>query len=379
MSSIALLLVLLAWRLVPGGSVPGVWLRIREELRRDLPNAADYRQMERGYYETLIESGRRLNALGDAPQPGTAERPERRDNIPITTMPFIVPVDDLREYVLKPNLLMDLWGVRWGHNSLGMRDREYTTVKPPQTFRIALVGDSIAAGWGVDDGQGFEPRWEQMLDERSRAAGGPAVEILNFAIPGSAPGQRWENFRRTGWATDPDVVLIEATLADVGWDEQRLHALLPRGLAWDAPQYRAGLAAAGLRPGWDRETYERGLRPFRWEILSGVYESIAADCRSRGVPCLWVLLPRVGEHPEPKARDRLIATARAAGFTRVIDLGDVYQGIDPATLAILPNDYHPNPAGHARLAERFDALLSGQPEFSRLGRLPRAAEGETSP
>src|SRR5262249_41296185 len=156
--------------------------------------------------------------------------------------------------------------------------------------------------------------------------GGPAVEILNFAIPGSAPGQRWEHFTRVGWALDPDLVVFEATRADDGWDAQRLRGLLARGLAGDSPLYRDALAAAGLRPGWARAAYERGLRPFAGEVLAGVYRRAAADCRARGVPCLWVLLPRVGDPPDPAADARLVALARAAGFARVVDLSDGYDG-----------------------------------------------------
>jgi hypothetical protein len=369
---IGVLLALLAWRLVPAGAAPGSALRVREALRRDLPNAADYRRMERGYYEALLDSGRQLGALADGRS--TAEKPVRPPGAPIDTMPFVMPVDDLREFVLKPNLVIDLWGVRVSTNALGMHDRPYAMRKPPHTFRVALVGDSIAAGWGLAEGQGFEPRLERSLDERSRGAGGPAVEILNFAIPGSAPGQRWENFTRVGWALGPDLVLFESTRADDGWDAQRLRGLLARGLAWDSPLYRDALAAAGLRPGWDMASYERGLRPFSRSVLAGVYRRVAADCRARGVPCFWVLFPRVGDPTDPAGRARLTALARGAGFTRVVDLSDAYEGDDPADLAVGPNDFHPNAEGHARLARRLGAVLSDQPELSWLA-APRADSG----
>src|SRR5207302_1438744 len=99
--------------------------------------------------------------------------------------------------------------------------------------------------------------------DRARAAGGPAVEVLNFAVPGHGPGARWDHFRRLGWPTGPDLVVFETTQADVGWDERRLRGLLPRGLGWDSPLYRAALADAGVKPGASAETYKRALRPFR--------------------------------------------------------------------------------------------------------------------
>src|SRR4051794_19658549 len=199
---IGVLLALLAWRMVPAGAAPGPVLRVREALRRDLPNAADYRRIERGYYEALLDGGRQLGA--PAGEPGAARH---REAPLVGATPFLMPVGDLREFVLRPNLAIEFGGVHITTNALGMRDREYETVKPSHTVRVALVGDSIAAGWGLDDGQGFEPRLEAALDARSRAAGGPAIEVLNFAIPGSAPGQRWEHFTRVGWALAPDLVV----------------------------------------------------------------------------------------------------------------------------------------------------------------------------
>src|SRR5262245_10827647 len=72
---------LLAWGLLPAGpasgrptaapapapssALPLAW-RVREALRNDLPSRADYERMERGYYEQLLDAGRRPAALSAA-------------------------------------------------------------------------------------------------------------------------------------------------------------------------------------------------------------------------------------------------------------------------------------------------------------------------
>jgi hypothetical protein len=358
------LLGALAWGLAPDALAPGGTRRVRQVLRRDELNKADYERMERGYYEHLLDSGRQLGAPA-GPAPGRAME-NHVVAIPFDAGPLSLTVDDLREYVLKPNLSVFCKGVSWSTNELGMRDRSYATAKPANCVRLALVGDSIGAGWGIEDGRGFEPTLELTLDGRSRAAGGPGVEILNFAVPGYAPGQRWENFTRVGWSLEPDLVIYEATLADPGWDERRLRGLLPRGIGWDSPLYRDALARAGARRGLGMEAYKEVLRPSRWEILAGVYRTIAGDCRDRGVPSVWVLIPRVGKAADPAERDRLMALASRSGFSAVVDLSDTFDGIDPQALAIDPADYHPNAEGHARLASRLDAALTARPELRRL-------------
>jgi lysophospholipase L1-like esterase len=356
---------ILVWGLVPGELASGTPARIREAMRRDLPSRADYERMERGYYEQLLDAGRSLDALAD----GSGDRKgwTHLEAAPFEAGPLCLVVNDVREFVLKPSLSMVHDGATWSTNALGMRDRSYETAKPPGTFRIAFVGDSIGAGWGVNDGEGFEPLLERLLDERSQGAGGPAVEILNFAVPGHGPGQRWEHFTRVGWAMDPDLVLFESTTADPGWDERRLRGLLPRGIGWDSPFYREILAGAKVRPGGTFESYKQALRPFRWEFLAAVYRAAVADCRARGVPCVLVLIPRVGKPGDPAERQRLIALARDAGFAMVADLSDAYDGLDPNDLAIGPRDFHPNADGHARLARRLDAALG------RLSALQRQA------
>ena len=354
---------ILAWGLMPGRLASGMPGRLRETMRNDQLSQADYEKMERGYYEQLLDAGRKLGAPtavdSDLAQRGGAAVKA----VPFEGGPLALGVADLREFVLKPNLSVDHAGAKWTTNALGMRDRAYESSKPPHTLRIAFVGDSIGAGWGVGDGQAFEAVLEQRLDAESRAAGGPAVEILNFAVPGHGPGQRWEHFSRVGWASEPDLILFESTEADLGWDERRLRGLLPRGIGWDSPMYRDVLKRANVRPGGTPESYKPVLRPHREEFAAGVFQAAAADCRDRGVPIALVLVPRVGKAAAPDEFQRLIAMARDARFSAIVDLSDTYKGIEPSALAVGPNDYHPNARGHAMLAQRLNAALQRQPNL----------------
>jgi hypothetical protein len=320
--------------------------------------------MERGYYETLLDVGRRLDQLDPA---ASRSMPSHTDPAAFDAGPLALVVPDVREFVLKPNLSADVRGARWTTNAIGMRDMAYSRSKPADTIRIAFLGDSIGSGWGVDDGQGFEPTLELRLDARSRAEGGLAVQILNFAVPGHAPGQRWEDFTRAdGWSMEPDLILYEATPADPGWDERRLRALLARGLGADAPVYRDVVQQAAVKPFESLDVYKRKLRPFRLQLLEGVYRTIARDARAHHVPAVWVLIPRVGKPTAPEDRGRLLAMARRAGFTAVLDLSDAYERLDATALAIAPNDFHPNAVGHARLADRLEAALDTVPEAAAL-------------
>ncbi len=130
------------------------------------------------------------------------------------------------------------------------------------------------------------------------------------------PANGGSTSRSVGWNSRPDLVIYEATPADLGWDEHRLRGLLPRGLGWDAPQYREALAQSGAQPGKTFEFYKHVLSRYRWAILENVYREIVAGCQSRGVPVVWVLIPRVGS---PADEDDRAAVDLAGEEDRVFE------------------------------------------------------------
>lgn len=363
---------ILAWGLAPGRLASGMPGRIRETLRSDLMSRADYDRMERGYYEQLLDAGRKLGApvVAELQRVGAGRGPSQ----------VCQSVDDIREFVLKPSLsIIQPVGVSWSTNELAMRDRAYPVAKPLNTIRIGLMGDSIGAGWGVGDDLGFEPILESWFDERSRRRGGPGIEILNFAVPGRSAGQRWHHFLEVGWPMDPDLVLVESTQADVGWAVRRLRELLPRGIGWDSPLYRELLEACGVGPGESGSYYERALQSHTWEFTAAAYRAIAEGCSARGVPSVWILIPRVGRTVESEDHHRLVELARDAGFSAIIDVSDAFDGIDPTTLTARSDDYHPNAKGHALLARRIDEALWNHPVLVELLTRDRSPDSSPSP
>jgi lysophospholipase L1-like esterase len=53
------------------------------------------------------------------------------------------------------------------HNSLGCRDDEWAPEKPPDTYRIAFIGDSFTYGWGIED---EADRFADLIERRLGAA-----------------------------------------------------------------------------------------------------------------------------------------------------------------------------------------------------------------
>jgi hypothetical protein len=91
-------------------------------------------------------------------------------------------------------------------NSDGFRDEDWTLEKPRNTFRVALMGDSFAAGLQVPTHDLFARQIEgslnQVLADDSR------VEILNAAVDGYGTAQQLLLYRQKLRSYKPDLVLL---------------------------------------------------------------------------------------------------------------------------------------------------------------------------
>jgi hypothetical protein len=81
----------------------------------------------------------------------------------------------------------------------GFRDPDETTeARVPGVARIALLGDSLAWGWGVSA--------DAMLSEQLEALTG--AEVVNMAHVATGTGHQWLLLKEKGLAFAPDVVLL---------------------------------------------------------------------------------------------------------------------------------------------------------------------------
>jgi hypothetical protein len=103
------------------------------------------------------------------------------------------------------------YSVRVTTNSLGLRGASVPTQKPPGAYRILVVGDSFAFGYGVEDWESFPARLETELRQRR-----PDVEVLNAGVPGWSADTYLVYLRERGFALDPDLVILAISENDVG-------------------------------------------------------------------------------------------------------------------------------------------------------------------
>jgi len=153
-------------------------------------------------------------------------------------------------------------------NAAGMRDREYPVRKPDHTFRIAVLGDSIAYGHGVPQDQVFSAQLEALLGAYYADAG-VRFEVLNFAVTGYGFAQVVETLRSRVLDFDPDLAIYAYCLNDpqeyslelAGLESERTRARERYARVW-AEGARHLLERSHLYV-WLRYRYEAWRRPAR--------------------------------------------------------------------------------------------------------------------
>jgi hypothetical protein len=112
-------------------------------------------------------------------------------------------------------------------NALGFRGGPAQARKQPGSFRILVVGDSFAFGFGVEDDETFSAVLARTL---APPPGFARVEVLNAGVAGWSADQYWLFLESRGFALAPDLVLLAPTENDPGdlaWNRLELGA---RGL-----------------------------------------------------------------------------------------------------------------------------------------------------
>lgn len=362
-------------------------------LRTPALNARDAELQHRGYYEKLDMPSRLSTNLWAA---AVAARP------PEWSYWHEVGLrrwrDDFLSYDLEPSMEVDWDGVPFSTNRWGMRDRDRTREKPANTVRMAVVGPSHVMGSHVPDEAVFSAVLEHRLNMATES--GPHFEVLNFGIPRYALTQQLALLDDRVLEFEPDIVVITTTnhggRAAVGHllevmnaggntpypglqkilEDEGIVGLSHKDEGLPVPFHllRAAARAVGIparMPG--REAQLRAQSRADEINVWAVRESARRIQESGAVPVL-LALPTVMDDLEKLPPE--VEAGYDAGYT-VLDLFNVFEGLDHDRLRVAPWDNHPNAAAHELVAERLHLELqrAGLLDAPRLTHLNTPEDG----
>src|SRR5205823_8281173 len=224
-----------------------------------------------------------------------------------------------------------LAGAPMRSNSLGMRDREYDTIKPPNTYRIVLLGASHDQGYGVKENETYENLVEDHLNHELPNSYYSRYEILNMSVGMSGLFQRLLRLEDQGFQFKPDAVILSVAAADKQFLFRHLSRTLSLGIE-PPPDYRQILErvtrSAGIHGKMPQVMIERRLQPYGDELYEWAFQRFAQQCKQRGIHPLVIYRPEpLGFRGWDEAgRSEVIGLARAAGL-EVIDLSPAFDSV----------------------------------------------------
>jgi len=162
--------------------------------------------------------------------------------------------DPVLHHRLRVNAVQTVVGGEFRTNSLGLRDREYPTVKPPGVMRILMLGDSFTEGAGLAAELTVPRLLEGLLNGRC----GRAFEVVNAGMGSYSPILEYLVLKTIGLALQPDLVILEFDMTDLKDDLLRTATArfdaqgLPLAVPGDHRIERALLMPPIPKPRWLR-------------------------------------------------------------------------------------------------------------------------------
>jgi hypothetical protein len=277
-------------------------------------------------------------------------------------------------------------------NRMGYRGREHDYRAAAGRTRVLLLGDSIAYGAGVKDGETFS----MLLEARH-----PQLDVVNLAVGGYGTDQELIQLDRVGLRYHPDVVILNFCLFSdfvdnalsqalfdarqpkpfFTWDghalvkhDDHLKLTFPRKLAQWLSDYShlynrlrvfLGVPREPRQPGvWiDRMDAVMKNLPPAADLTFRLIRRMDEQARSFGAKFVLLIHPdRFGFRHRSSLLRKLCRTPLLEGIS-VVEMGERYraQGLDFDQIA-LDSPGHLSRAGHEAAADAIASLLSGSAE-----------------
>jgi lysophospholipase L1-like esterase len=291
--------------------------------------------------------------------------PVRRGRFQLSADPRLLfePVPNLR-YRGDPTEFYEYEGES---NSLGYRDREHTLDKPAGTYRIAVLGDSIAAGYRIER---TEDAFPEKLEALLRASG-LTVEVLNFGVTGYNTAQEVETLRARALRFDPDLVILAYCHNDRMPPDPRILELLREAkgsrnvvpplsradhLLLGSALYR--FVRYGVLQAGDRQKEEEAEAQGGDMVARALHElaQLSREKKFTALLAVFPYLPQPYDRQHSRQHEWLAGIARHEGLHH-LDLRPAFRDCGPPLDKLRFDRYHPTAAGHACAAAAMAAAV----------------------
>lgn len=201
-------------------------------------------------------------------------------------------------YELKPNISTKYETYEVITNSDGFRGKEYSIDKPKDTYRIVIIGDSVAFGKFTDKNT-LASRLELGL---ANFCSTKKFEVLNMGVEGYNSIQESEMLRLKGLKYNPDLVIVYYTLNDPDYPEYYCkknfinhHFLLPRYIFYRIKKFQVkrDRAKRGVRN--NLENFQYLYSHDTWQHAKEAILEMGNLTASKGIQMVLLITPEMSE------------------------------------------------------------------------------------
>lgn len=206
--------------------------------------------------------------------------------------------------------------------------------KPPHTFRILVVGDSYAYGFGVAEHESMPAQLQRTLNRSPRT---PFIEVVNAARPGMNLMEEWAFLEQAGGWIEHDLLLLCLSGDDASpWSH------------WELEHRGAG----GWQKRWRTQWHPDGASlPYVATALGALAEREQGAGRALAV-AFYEPVPGTAEMPLTV----LPPLCKTLGIP-FLDLVTPFRRFQTENLVVSTADRHPSPLAHRIAAAELSVFL----------------------
>lgn len=240
-------------------------------------------------------------------------------------------------------------------------------------FRIAVLGDSMTYGEGVESEAAFPRVMHRRLND-SASADGRTWTVVNLGWIGDDTKREAERYRQLADVILPDLLVLVMYVNDFADAApspsealHRIYAIRSAPSALSRVSYLVHYAERKIRLRWAyQETLryyqadaDRGITPEAFEPVAHEVSALCEYARARGTRFAVAMMPwliRLDDYPLAAMHARV---KRFCGEQDIpfLDLAPALAGRDETTLRVSLANHHPSAAAHKLVAEALIEFL----------------------
>jgi len=326
-------------------------IELLSTIERPRLNANNAAQLQRGYYEDLIQVDRFNIALQDAQ--GYAPRNRNMEWQDL----ILQPREGLLYKETRPSVNFTYDGVKYTTNEWGMRDKFYPKKKPEGVYRIGIIGSSHMMGWKVSDNETSESLAEARLVEEGRP-----YELLNFSVNGYNAIQKSMLLKEKVVDFDVDAAFLMVHRNEKLWVVRHLASHIEYGTEMPDQFIRDVMDKAGVKQGDSAARSRIQLFAYGVDLVRWSFQEFIETCHANGIQAVFVLMPELAHDAfSDKEIVELLGLAESTGFDLILNLHGAYDGHAEEDLRISETDTHPNAKAHKLMSEAlYNAIVQNE-------------------